>query len=217
MSEVVQVPRPTLERLPLYYRCLCMAKERERQTISSEEIGREVGVNVVQVRKDLAYFGEFGRPGVGYNVETLMRELERLLGLENPTEAVLVGAGRLGTAVAMYPGFGRYSLRIVALFDSDPKKIGTKVGNAQIYALEVLPDIVKARGIELGIIAVPAQYAQEAAEQLVANGVKAIWNFAPTMLKLPDHIVVRNEDLAIGLATLCHHLNKDQLQIRKKS
>ncbi len=216
MSEMIEIPRPTLERLPRYYRCLCLARERDQKTISSDEIGREVGVNVVQVRKDLAYFGEFGRPGVGYNVETLMRELERLLGLETPNEAVLVGAGRLGTAIASYQGFGRYRLRIVALFDNDPQRIGARVGDSQVFSLDKLPHIVRRLGIELGIICVPREPAQATAELLVDNGVKAIWNFAPTTLKLPKEIAVRNEDLAVGLATLCHHLNKDQLDLRKK-
>lgn len=204
-----EIPRPTLERLPLYYRSLSLWKDKGVITVSSVDIGRDVGVNVVQVRKDLAYFGEFGRPGVGYNVEYLMSELGKLMGFMVPTAAVLIGAGRLGTAVVSYGGFHRFSVEITAMFDVDPEKIGTKVSGVPVYALDYLHEFLTNKNIDLGIITVPAIAAQEVADTLVANKIKAIWNFAPVSLQVPAEIKVRNEDLAVGLATLCYFLNKE--------
>lgn len=207
--KIAEIPRPTLERLPLYYRSLSLWKEKGVTTVSSVDIGRDVGVNVVQVRKDLAYFGEFGRPGVGYNVEYLMSELAKLLGFTISTRAVLIGAGRLGTAIVSYGGFQRYSVEVSALFDIDPDKFGQDVSGAPVKSLHELPHFLAENKIHLGIITVPAIAAQDVADVLVANGVKAIWNFAPISLQVPATVKVRNEDLAVGLATLCYFLNKE--------
>lgn len=207
--KIAEIPRPTLERLPLYFRSLSLWKDKGIITVSSVDIGRDVGVNVVQVRKDLAYFGEFGRPGVGYNVEYLMSELVKLLGFTINTRAVLIGAGRLGTAIVSYGGFQRYSVEVTALFDIDPEKYGQEVAGAPIKSLSELPSFLKENEIHLGIITVPAVVAQEVADILVANGMKAIWNFAPISLQVPAEVKVRNEDLAVGLATLCYFLNKE--------
>ena len=207
--KIAEIPRPTLERLPLYYRSLSLWKEKGVTTVSSVDIGRDVGVNVVQVRKDLAYFGEFGRPGVGYNVEYLMSELAKLLGFTISTRAVLIGAGRLGTAIVSYGGFQRYSVEVSALFDIDPDKFGQDVSGAPVKSLHELPQFLAENKIHLGIITVPAIAAQDVADVLVANGVKAIWNFAPISLQVPATVKVRNEDLAVGLATLCYFLNKE--------
>lgn len=207
--KIAEIPRPTLERLPLYYRSLSLWKEKGITTVSSVDIGRDVGVNVVQVRKDLAYFGEFGRPGVGYNVVYLMSELAKLLGFTISTRAVLIGAGRLGTAIVSYGGFQRYSVEVAALFDIDPAKFGQEVSGAPVKSLHELPAFLAENRIHLGIITVPALAAQEVADVLVANGVKAIWNFAPISLQVPATVKVRNEDLAVGLATLCYFLNNE--------
>lgn len=210
--KTAEIPRPTLERLPLYYRSLSLWKDKGLTTVSSVDIGRDVGVNVVQVRKDLAYFGEFGRPGVGYNVEYLMSELAKLLGFTIPTRAVLIGAGRLGTAIVSYGGFDRFSVEIAALFDTDREKVGTEVAGVPIKSLSDLPSFLAENEIHLGIITVPATAAQEVADIMVLNNVKAIWNFAPISLQAPANIKIRNEDLAVGLATLCYFLNKENLQ-----
>lgn len=208
--KTAEIPPPTLERLPLYYRSLSLWREQGIITVSSVDIGRDVGVNVVQVRKDLAYFGEFGRPGVGYNVEYLMDELGKLMGFTTETKAVLIGAGRLGTAVVSYGGFKRYSVKIAAMFDTDKEKIGTEVSDVPILDMAYLPQFLGENEIELGIITVPSLAAQEVADILTANDIKAIWNFAPVSLQVPEEIKVRNEDLAVGLATLCYFLNKEK-------
>ena len=208
--KMADIPRPALERIPLYYRSLSVWKSKGCKTVSSLDIGRDAGVNVVQVRKDLACFGEFGRPGIGYNVDYLMSELGRLLGFNHKTEAVMIGAGRLGTAIVCYSGFYHYNMKIAALFDTDQEKIGNIVGGTLILAMEQLPAFLSTRNIQLGIITVPADAAQSAANLLAENGVKVIWNFAPVALHLAEDVKVRNEDLAVGLATLCYFINKEK-------
>ncbi len=204
---MIEIPKPTLGRLPLYYRALVAAHEGGIEILSSAELGENAGVDSAQVRKDLTYFGQFGRPGVGYNVANLLAELERILGLKNPNEAVLIGAGRLGMAICNYPGFSRYGLKIVAMFDVDPEKIGQKLDGLEVFPLEKLERIVGKLGSQIGIITTPAPSAQQVANKLVAAGVRAIWNFAPVNLKVPPSIILRNEDLAVGLATLSHYLS----------
>jgi redox-sensing transcriptional repressor len=197
-----KVPTPSLNRLPLYYRYLLEAREQRLTVVSSEMLGDAAGVPAAQVRKDLGYLGEFGRPGIGYDVAEMQRRLAELLGLATEKEVVVVGAGRLGSAIASYPGFATYSLRIVALFDQDPGKIGTKVGGLEVLDVKDLARFVRERGIQMAILAVPAAEAQKVANQLVAAGIKAILNFAPVKLEVAPGIVVSNEDLAARLATL---------------
>jgi len=197
-----KVPTPSLNRLPLYYRYLLEAREQRLTVVSSEMLGDAAGVPAAQVRKDLGYLGEFGRPGIGYDVAEMQRRLAELLGLATEKEVVVVGAGRLGSAIASYPGFATYSLRIVALFDQDPGKIGTKVGGLEVLDVKELARFVRERGIQMAILAVPAAEAQKVANQLVAAGIKAILNFAPVKLEVAPGIVVSNEDLAARLATL---------------
>ncbi|NPV54586.1 MAG: redox-sensing transcriptional repressor Rex [Firmicutes bacterium] len=210
------IPRQALLRLPRYYRCVNRCRERGMGFVSSEEIAREAEVNPVQVRKDLTQFGQFGKPGVGYNVAELASLLEGVLGIRNLNEAVLVGAGRLGTAIADYGGFGRYGLSIVALFDIDPLKVGKKLGGREIFPRSELSHVVRRLGIQVGIITVPAEEAQSVADDMVAAGIRAIWNFAPVTIKVPADVVVRNEDLASGLATLFHHLAGESGSTRRK-
>lgn len=200
------IPRPSLERLFLYYRILEACRETRKEVISSEELGRRAGVDAAQVRKDLTYISQCGRPGIGYQVGELLLALEAVLGLKNVTQAALVGVGRLGAAIHNYPGFDRLGLKITALFDTDPAQVGQKLGSHEIYHLDRLAEVVHEAGIHLGIIAVPAQAAQSVANAMVAAGVRGLWNFAPVALKVPAGVVVRNEDLAVGLATLSWYL-----------
>jgi redox-sensing transcriptional repressor len=204
---MLEIPKPTLGRLPLYYRALVTAADAGLEIISSAELGESAGVDSAQVRKDITYFGQFGRPGIGYNVPNLLLALEQILGLSNPNEAVLVGAGRLGMAICNYPGFTRFGLKIVAIFDIDPQKQGQQVDGLEIFPLWRLERIVKKLGTQIGIITTPASSAQGVAKMLIASGVQAIWNFAPVNLKVPPDVILRNEDLAVGLATLSHYLS----------
>jgi len=202
------IPRPALERMPVYYRRLMRAIEEEMLFVSSDELGRSVGVPGAQVRKDLSCFSEHGRPGVGYDVLSLVSFMEEFLGLVNDKEAVLVGVGNLGRALALYPGFAHYRLRIVALFDNDVAKVGQTVGVCRILPVAKLTNLSQRLRIQMGIITVPSGAAQEVAEAMVAGGIKVIWNFAPCRLVVPDGVLVRNEDLAAQLAVLSHYITQ---------
>lgn len=206
MTEKGGIPLPSLRRLPLYYRRLAEALEEGLTVISSDELGAAAGVAGAQVRRDLSYIREEGRPGIGYDVRALATRLEEFLGLVNDKEAVLVGAGNLGRALASYTGFSRYGLRIVALFDQDPAKVGMSIGEHQVLPIGKLANLVSRLHVQMGIITVPAASAQSVADLMVAGGIRIIWNFAPCRLTLPDSVLVKNEDLAAELATLSHHI-----------
>lgn len=208
MSEKGGVPLPSLRRLPLYYRRLVEALEEDVTVLSSEELGAAVGVAGAQVRRDLSYIDEEGRPGIGYDARALASRLEEFLGLVNDKEAVLVGVGNLGRALASYPGFARYGLHIVALFDVDPAKVGMAVGEHKVLPVSKLTDLISRLHIQMGIITVPACAAQSVSDAMVAAGIRVIWNFAPCRLTLPDIVLVKNEDLAAELATLSHHISR---------
>ncbi len=202
------IPKPSLARLPLYYRCLMEALRQNITYLSSSELGERCGVPAVQVRKDLSYLSQKGRSGVGYNVADLVAHLEAYLGLANEKDAALVGVGSLGRALALYPGFGSYGLQIVTLFDNDPLKVGSEVGGRTVFSVDRLTNLVRRLGIRIGIITTPAAVAQAVAEEMVAGDIKAIWNFAPVLLDVPDDIFVKQEDLAASLAVLSHHIRQ---------
>lgn len=202
----IKVPKFTLKRLPQYYRCLRSCLDRKQEYVSSEQIAKAAQVNAVQVRRDITLFGAMGTPGVGYRVKKLKSKLEEILGLNNVNEAVLIGVGRLGRAIIDYPGFERYGLHIVALFDSNQGLVGTEISGRRVFATNEMLYIIRRLQIKVGIVTVPAEWAQSIVNVLVEAGIKAIWNFAPAVLEVPADIVVRNEDLAAGLATLFHFM-----------
>jgi redox-sensing transcriptional repressor len=217
MERVVSIPKPTLERLPLYYRRLLQWREEKVEVVSSADIGRSLGIDSAQVRRDLTYFGAVGRPGIGYKVDELIAYLEELLGLKNLNEAIIVGIGNLGRAICSYPGFAAYGLSIVALFDANPEIVGTKVAGKEIFHVRELRHVVERLNIQIGIITVPAVEAQKVANLMMAGGIRAIWNFAPVRLQVPEDVVLRSEDLAIGLATLSHYLSREESSQSVKS
>lgn len=206
MKDKIAIPKTTIERLPLYYRCLVKISKMDIDVVSSKELGDRIGVPSTQVRKDLSYYGEFGRRGVGYEVKALLKHLERILGLDNYWPIILVGAGNLGRALVNYEGFRKLGLEIKAVLDADLTKIGNSIFGIPVQSMKVLPQVVKESGVEMGIIAVPAVFAQEVADQMVEAGIKAIWNFAPTRILVPDDVEVRNEDLSVGIVGLVYHL-----------
>ena len=209
----VGIPAPSLRRLPIYYRRLVQTLQEGRTSVSSKELGEAAGVPDAQVRKDLGYLSYEGRPGVGYDARLLAACLEEFLGLANDKDAVLVGLGNLGRALAYYPGFERYGLHIVAIFDSEPAKQGRLPDGRQVFAAEKLTDLVRRLQIRIGIVTVSETEAQAVADSLVAGGVEVIWNFAPCKLKVPKNILVKNEDLAAELATLSHHITQRRLAL----
>lgn len=200
----IHLPKPSLERLPYYYRILKAASEEGATYISSSEMGEKAGVPGAQVRKDLLPFKAKGRPSLGFHVSTLKAILEAYLGLLEDREAVLVGAGNLGKALALFPGFHQYRIRISYLFDCDPAKTGTQVGDFTIRHTDTLGTTIREKGIRIAIITTPADAAQRVAEELISCGIVAIWNFSPVRLQVPPGVYVKYEDLSAGLAILSH-------------
>lgn len=204
--KIPKIPEATITRLSVYSRYLAEFSKKNIVTISSNEIAEGVGVSSAQVRKDLAYFGEFGTRGVGYNVKDLHDYIVKILGLNMEWPVVMVGAGRLGTALSMYGGFRQRGFKVVGIFDVDPNKIGQKINDVEIRPLEQLEEITKAHNAQIGIITVPASEAQEVADLLVESGIQAILNFAPKNLNVPLDIEIRNVDLAVNLEVLTFNL-----------
>lgn len=202
-----KIPEATITRLSVYSRFLERMDRQGVVTISSGEIAEGVGVSPAQVRKDLAYFGEFGTRGVGYNVKDLMRYTLKILGLTRPWTVVVVGAGNLGTALSTYKGFRDRGFYIVGVFDNDLTKIGKRIQDLEVYPLEKLPEIVARHGVKIGVLAVPAEAAQEVADLLIQNGVEALLTFGAVVLNVPEHVVVRNVDLSVKLEILTFNLS----------
>ena len=206
MPHRTAIPRPSLARLPIYYRRLLRHLEQGEGIISSQELGTAAGVPAAQVRKDLSHLGELGRAGVGYETRELALTLEDFMGLAHTKIAVLVGVGNLGRALAAYAGFERYGLHIVALFDHDPEKVGKQIAGKPVFGTDQIAERVQSLGAEMGIITVPAVGAQDVADEMVNAGIDVIWNFAPRALIVPDHVILENEDLAARLATISYHV-----------
>ncbi|MGB9887234.1 MAG: redox-sensing transcriptional repressor Rex [Moorellales bacterium] len=201
-----RVPEATVVRLSIYSRYLAQLEQQGVATVSSGEIAQAVGVSAAQVRKDLAYFGEFGTRGVGYSVRALNEEILKILGLSDVWSVVLVGAGNLGAALVSYRGFARRGFIIRAVFDRDPNKIGRSLNGIPVYAVERLPEVVRAVGARIGIICVPADQAQPVADLLVEAGIQGILNFAPQFINVPERVRVRNVDLSVHLEVLSFNL-----------
>src|SRR5881397_1999924 len=197
-----RIPEATVARLPVYLRSLLEAAESKTSTISSERLAELAGVNAAKVRKDLSYLGSYGTRGVGYDVEYLLFQISRELGLTQDWPVVIVGVGNLGHALANYKGFSARGFRVVALVDADERKIGEQVGEMAIEDFEDLERIAKERQVSIGIIATPAPAAQEAADRLAAAGVKSVLNFAPAVIQVPDDVSLRKVDLSIELQIL---------------
>jgi redox-sensing transcriptional repressor len=197
-----RIPEATVARLPLYYRALLEVADKDVGTVSSERLAELAGVNAAKVRKDLSYLGSYGTRGVGYEVEYLLHEISRELGLTEDWPVVIVGVGNLGAALANYRGFGARGFRVTALVDADADKIGRRIGDLVVEDIDGLADLVEQRGIAIGIIATPAAAAQEVADQLVDAGVRSILNFAPAVITVPSHCSLRKVDLATELQIL---------------
>ncbi|MDQ3574476.1 MAG: redox-sensing transcriptional repressor Rex [Actinomycetota bacterium] len=199
------IPEATVARLPVYLRSLLQVAEAKTITISSERLAQLAGVNAAKVRKDLSYLGSYGTRGVGYDVEYLLYQISRELGLTQDWATAIVGVGNLGHALANYGGFHAKGFRIAALLDADPDKVGEVVGDLVVRHLDELALVVAAEHIAIGIIATPAYAAQDVANRLVAAGVSSILNFAPARLDVPSHISLRKVDLSTELQILSYY------------
>ena len=199
------IPEATVARLPIYLRCLIEIAEQGTHTVSSEQLAEAAGVNAAKVRKDLSYLGSYGTRGVGYDVEYLIYQVRRELGLEQDWAVAIVGVGNLGHALANYHGFEERGFRIVALLDADLGKVGERVGRLEIEHIDDLDRVVKEEQVAIGVIATPAAAAQEVCERLVAAGIASILNFAPAHLQVPSGVSLRKVDLSTELQILAFH------------
>lgn len=210
------ISKKTLERLPVYHHYLERKCREGAETISAPVIALELQLNEVQVRKDLAMVARTaGKPKTGYMVRELIEDMEEFLGYHNTNQAALVGVGSLGKALLSYGGFEQYGVEIVMAFDSDKRKVNTRIGEKMVLPMEKLENLCRRMNIHIGIITVPDKYAQEVCNRLVDGGVRAIWNFAPVHLFVPDHVLVQNENMAVSLAALSKYLyeaDKESLQ-----
>ncbi len=204
--KTLKIPEATVMRLSLYSLFLEQAEEEGKVTVSSGEIAEGVGVSPAMVRKDLAYFGEFGTRGVGYNAGDLNQQIRRILGLNREWPVILVGAGKLGSALALYQGFLRQGFHIVGVFDNDPERFGKRLGQIVVQPVSQMEEVIRKRGVEMAIITVPDEAAQEVAERLVGAGVKAILNFSSKVLNVPREVVVRHVDFSVHLGVLTFNL-----------
>ena len=199
------IPEATVARLPLYHRCLLDLRDEGRPTVSSEQLADLAGVNAAKVRKDLSHFGSYGTRGVGYDVAHLLVEIASALNVDRDWPCVIVGAGNLGSALATFAGFTNRGCTGVGVLDVDPAKVGRPLGSLTVRHQDDLAELVAREGVAIGIVAVPPVAAQEAADRLVEVGITSILNFAPTVLDVPDHVQVRDVDLAVELQILAFH------------
>ncbi|MFC0600709.1 redox-sensing transcriptional repressor Rex [Streptomyces palmae] len=199
------IPEATVARLPLYLRALTALSERSVPTVSSEELAAAAGVNSAKLRKDFSYLGSYGTRGVGYDVEYLVYQISRELGLTQDWPVVIVGIGNLGAALANYGGFASRGFRVAALIDADPAMAGKPVAGIAVQHTDELESIITGNGVSIGVIATPAGAAQQVCDRLVAAGVTSILNFAPTVLSVPEGVDVRKVDLSIELQILAFH------------
>lgn len=207
MNTKIIPPQATVKRLSIYLRFL-NSLGKDIKMVSSQELAKKLALNPAQVRKDLAYFGDFGKRGVGYSVKKLREQINKILGLHKTRNVGIIGVGRLGMALACYPGFEKRNFRVCALFDKQPKLLGVKVGEAnEISDIQTLPKLVKEKEIEILILAVPAEAIKEIYDMVMLSGVKAVLNFAPFKLLSTEDVEVHNVDLTTELEFLSYSLN----------
>lgn len=204
--KTLKISEAVVRRLPLYLRYLNNLQKMNVRTVSSQQLGEALDLNPAQIRKDLACFGEFGRKGIGYEVDYLIGKIKSILKLDQPINVVLIGAGHLGHAISNYNAYLKDNMKIVAILDNDPAKIGLRIAGLTIEPLERLQEIVKERDIRVGIITVPADAAQQVCDLLVDAGIHAILNFAPINLRVPDHVRVHHTDFTMELHSLSYYL-----------
>lgn len=207
-----KVPLATVARLPVYVECLKQMASQGRGLTSSQELADAVGVNPAQLRKDLSFLGYLGTPGVGYQVNRLLDEISSYLGLKQQWSVAIVGAGKLGTALANYHGFEEKHFNIAAIFDIDPQKVGTYIHSIPILPLNRLPQTVQELGISIAIITTPANAAQSVADQLTAAGIRSVLNFAPTVISVPEQVTLRQVDLSTEMQILAFYENLRQME-----
>jgi len=203
-----QVPEVVVLRLPMYVRALTSLMDEGTDVVSSQQLGNRLQMTPAQIRKDLSYFGRFGKQGRGYNVGFLLDELRQILGLDRNWTACLVGVGRLGRAIINYPGFAPEGFSIIAVFDSDPKQIGTTLGGLRVQPMSEMTETVETTGATIGIVAVPSTQAQSVIDELVKTGLRGILNYAPVAPQVPPGIALMNIDPVLSLQAMTFYLRQ---------
>jgi len=206
----LEIPDVVIDRLPVYVRALDALESEGRAVVNSQELGERLSVTPAQIRKDLSYFGRFGKQGRGYSVSHLREELRQILGLTREWPVVLVGVGKLGRAVLGYDGFGPQGFRIVEAFDSDAKIVGTSQNGLTVKSVDALPQELRKSRAEMAIVAVPAASAQRVIDTLVANGVKAILNYAPIAAHVPPRVRIKDIDPVLALQSMTFYVKAQQ-------
>jgi redox-sensing transcriptional repressor len=204
----LEIPEVVIDRLPLYFRRLERIAEEGRTVISSQELGDELDVTPAQIRKDLSYFGRFGKQGRGYSVQRLVEELRLILGLDRRWTIVVVGIGRLGRAVASYPGFQGQGFDITGRYDANPELIGTEVDGDVVRDVADLEADLRRLAVDIGIVTVTAEHAQEVADVMTRGGVRAILNYTPTRVQVPDNVELKSINPVIFLQSMTYHLKR---------
>jgi len=210
MKDVVVIPKATVARLPLYFRVLNEYYHLNITMLSSEEIARKLDITSSQLRRDLSYFGDLGIRGAGYDVSFLLEKIKIILGMDKKRQLAVIGAGKIGTALAGYSGFKQHGLEVAALFEVNETKLKDAKGPIPMYHISHLAKEKERLKMEIAVLTVPATVAQEVADRVVEVGFKAIWNFVPLRLDVPEDVIVQYEDLVIGALTLSHHLSRQE-------
>ena len=208
MKEYNEISRFTIDRLPVYFRELRILYREGQEIISSEKLGLRVGVNPVQIRKDLADFGEFGKKGLGYDIKDLIHNISKILGLYKELNIAIIGAGHLGRALACNKKIASMAFNLMAIFDVDDAKIGKSVNGIKINDINQINTIIKERNIDIAVITTPESVAQKVTDMAIKAGIQGVWNFAPVNLRVSDDIYLVNEDLSVGLASLYYYISK---------
>ncbi len=201
------IPDIVIGRLPIYLRSLQRMEDEGRQVTSSQELGERLGISAAQIRKDLSQFGEFGKQGTGYNIEFLSKKIRDILNVERVWEVALVGAGDIGSALARYNGFNQRGFLIKLIFDNDPRKIGSRIGEFTILDATRMAAEIQRAGVQVAMVSVPAAHAQSVADQLVEAGIKAILNYAPVNLNVPAGVRVQHIDPVVHLQRMTYYLD----------
>lgn len=209
MEKQTTPPDVVVRRLPLYARTLAYLQQEGIKSVSSQELGARINVTAAQIRKDLSYFGQLGKQGIGYNVDELLQHINRILGLSQQWNVVLVGVGPLGQAIARYSGFSDKGIHIVGLFDVDPRKVGTEFAGVGVRHVNELADVAREQNVRMAIVAVSADHAQEVVNLLVKAGVEAILNYAPVIVQVPQGVWVRHIDPVSLLHSMTYYLARE--------
>ena len=205
------IPDIVIGRLPIYLRALNRLVQEGFEVTSSHELGRRLGISSAQIRKDLSHFGGFGKQGTGYQIAYLEEKLRQVLKVNHEWEVALIGAGDLGSAIANYRGFSNRGFHITYIFDSSPNKVGKKIGDFVIQPISELQETIRKKNIQIAMIAIPAEYAQDVADQLIEAGVRAILNYAPISINVPDDVHVQYIDPVVHLQRMTYYLDLESI------